>query len=74
MSDDYWNIELPKCITEIFTSVKKLGGTLSGEHGIGYVQKQYMPLVCSQIELELMSSIKNVFDQKGILNPSKILN
>jgi glycolate oxidase len=50
-----------------------LGGTLSGEHGIGWVQKPYMDIVFPELHLELMRGIKRVFDPKGILNPGKIL-
>jgi len=59
-------------ISEIFTEVIKMGGTISGEHGIGLVQKQYMPLAFSSIQLNLMKDIKKVFDPKGILNPGKL--
>ena len=48
MSDDAWQNELPKGIREIFKLVKGLGGTISGEHGIGWVQKDYMDIVFSQ--------------------------
>ena len=50
----------------------KLGGTISGEHGIGLVQKPYMDIAFPDITLDLMRSIKKVFDPKGILNPGKI--
>ncbi len=72
LSDDAWENELPKGIREIFELTVSLGGTLSGEHGIGYVQKEYMDIAFSEIELNLMKSIKNVFDTKGILNPGKV--
>jgi glycolate oxidase len=72
LSDEVWQEDLPKAITEIFNLVKSLGGTISGEHGIGWVQKRYMPIVLSSIELSLMKGIKQVFDPKGILNPGKI--
>jgi glycolate oxidase len=49
-----------------------LGGTISGEHGIGYVQKKFMTVVMPEIQLELMRNIKKAFDPKGILNPGKI--
>jgi len=52
--------------------VVKLGGSISGEHGIGYVQKEYMPIALSEIELKLMREIKRVFDPKNILNPGKM--
>jgi glycolate oxidase len=72
LSDDFWNNELSKAITEIFEGVVKMGGTLSGEHGIGLVQKEYMPIAFSDFQLDLMRNIKKVFDPKGILNPGKI--
>jgi glycolate oxidase len=73
LSDEQWNEMLPKAITEIFEQTIALGGTLSGEHGIGYVQRPYMHLAFSEIELALMKSIKGVFDPNGILNPGKVL-
>ena len=74
MSDDAWNNELPKAIRELFIYTKELGGTISGEHGIGYVQKNYMDIAFSEIELNLMRNIKKVFDPKNILNPGKIFD
>lgn len=72
LSDDVWKNELPKGITEIFELTKRLGGTLSGEHGIGFVQKNYMSIVFNKVEMDLMRGIKKLFDEKGILNPGKI--
>lgn len=72
LSDEMWNNVIQDGITEIFQVVKSLNGTLSGEHGIGYVQKNYMPIMFNQVELDLMKGIKAVFDPKGILNPGKI--
>jgi glycolate oxidase len=72
LSDEFWNNGLPQAITEIFVEVIRLGGTISGEHGIGLVQKPYMPLAFSEVQLNLMRDIKKVFDPKGILNPGKI--
>ncbi|MFN5443489.1 MAG: FAD-binding oxidoreductase [Crocinitomicaceae bacterium] len=72
LSDEFWNNELTKAISELFQEVIALGGTISGEHGIGLVQKPYMPLAFNEVQLNLMRSIKNVFDPKGILNPGKI--
>jgi glycolate oxidase len=72
LSDDFWNHELNAAIIEIFELCKKLGGTISGEHGIGYVQKKFMPIVMPEVQLELMRQIKKAFDQNGILNPGKI--
>lgn len=71
--DDYqWNHELPKGIRKIFELCVSLGGTISGEHGIGWSQKQYMDVVFSTSELALMQRIKQAFDPNQILNPGKI--
>lgn len=72
LTEEQWEHELPKAIREIFELTVKLGGTISGEHGIGHVQKSYMDIPFSAFTLELMRAIKNVFDPKGILNPGKI--
>jgi glycolate oxidase len=72
MSDDDWKHKLKDGIVEIFELTTALGGTISGEHGIGLVQKDYMPIKYSNVHLNLMRSIKAVFDPKGILNPGKI--
>jgi glycolate oxidase len=72
MTDENWKTEVPKGITEIFELTVALKGTLSGEHGIGYVQKEYMPIAFSTMELQLMKGIKKVFDPNNILNPGKI--
>lgn len=71
-SQDQWLTEIPKGIREIFKLVVSLGGTLSGEHGIGLVQQPYMDIAFNETQLGLMRSIKHVFDPKGILNPGKI--
>lgn len=72
LSDHFWNNELSEAIREIFELTVSLGGTISGEHGIGYVQKEYMNIPFSETIIDLMRAIKNVFDPKGILNPSKV--
>lgn len=72
LNDEQWNTTVIKGIREIFALTKSLGGTLSGEHGIGWVQKPYMDIVFGKAEMELQKNIKKVFDPKGILNPGKI--
>ncbi len=72
MSDENWKNELTKGIRKIFELTKSLGGTLSGEHGIGLVQKDYMDIVFSDKEIELQKGIKKLFDPNNILNPAKI--
>jgi glycolate oxidase len=72
LSDDYWNNEVNDGIKEIFMKVVALGGTLSGEHGIGIAKRPYMPLAMPEINLALMRGIKRAFDPNGILNRNKI--
>lgn len=72
LSDVFWAEELTLAIRELFKAVVEMGGTISGEHGIGLVQKPYMDLAFSEQGLELMRGIKKVFDPNGILNPGKI--
>lgn len=68
-----WETGLQTAIREIFGQVAALGGKISGEHGIGWVQKGYMPIVHDGAELEMMRRIKDAFDPGRILNPGKIL-
>ncbi len=72
LSDEAWDTEVTKGIREIFELTVSLKGTLSGEHGIGYVQKNYMDIAFNNAQLQLMKGIKDVFDPNGILNPGKI--
>ena len=74
MSDQKWDLELKDAIREIFILTKNLGGTISGEHGIGFVQKDYIDIVFSKKEIEIQKGIKNLFDPNNILNPGKIFN
>lgn len=73
LSDTFWNNELPQAIWEIFSYVHSVNGTISGEHGIGYVQRPYMDIVFNEVQMNLMRQIKNIFDPKGILNPDKVI-
>ncbi len=72
MSDEDWNNNLTVGIRKIFELCVKLRGTISGEHGIGYVQKNYMDITFGETELRLQKNIKYLFDPKGILNPGKM--
>ena len=72
ISTDDWNTTVVDGIGEIFKLAVKLGGTLSGEHGIGIAKKQYMPIAMKEANLELMRGIKKAVDPNGILNPGKI--
>lgn len=73
MTDEAWETEVPKGIREIFELTVALKGTLSGEHGIGYVQKNYMDIAFGASQLLLMKGIKTLFDPMNILNPGKVL-
>jgi len=66
--------EIIKSLRALFILVKELGGTVSGEHGIGLVQKSYMDIVFSENQIELMRGIKKVFDPNNILNAGKIFD
>ncbi len=74
MSDAAWNIHLTEGIREIFHLCVKLGGTISGEHGIGLVQKKYMDIALNGPRMEFQRGIKKLFDPNQILNPGKILD
>lgn len=70
--NSYGDEEMTKCLRALFQLVKKLGGTISGEHGIGLIQKSYMDIVFEEKQLDLMRQIKKVFDPNHILNAGKI--
>ncbi len=74
LTQQEWDTRLPSGITEIFELVIGLGGTISGEHGIGLVQKKYMPLVFNEIQLNLFRNLRKLFDPNGILNPGKVVD
>lgn len=64
--------EIQLILNQLFQIVKELGGTISGEHGIGLIQKPYLPIVLSKANLELQKSIKKTIDPRNIMNPGKI--
>jgi glycolate oxidase len=73
LSDEAWKQEIQgKAVREIFRKVHELKGTISGEHGIGWIQRPYMDIKFDEDHLNLMRGVKAVFDPNGILNPSKI--
>lgn len=59
-------------VEEMFRHVLELGGTISGEHGVGLTKADYIGMEIGEAELELMRGVKKVFDPKGLLNPGKI--
>jgi len=70
--NSYGNAEMNAVLRELFVLVHELGGTISGEHGIGLIQKNYMDIVFRDANLQLMRQIKKAFDPNNILNAGKI--
>ena len=68
------NNELVAGLRPLFQLVKSLGGTISGEHGIGLVQKGFMDIMFNKKQMSLMKEIKKVFDPNNILNAEKIFD
>jgi len=74
LTEEQWNGSLKEGIREIFELTKRLGGTISGEHGIGLVQKEYMNILFDDTQMRLMREIKKIFDPNNILNAGKIFD
>ncbi len=72
--NSYGNDEMNKILRALFTLVKNLGGTISGEHGIGLIQKGFMHIVLDETNLTIMRAIKKAFDPNNILNRGKIFD
>lgn len=72
--NSYGNEEMNRCLSALFQLVHQLGGTISGEHGIGLIQKGFMHIVMKEANLKLMREIKKAFDPNHILNPGKIFD
>ncbi len=70
--NETWEKNIDPAIRKIFELTVSLGGTISGEHGIGYSQKSYLDIAIKENEMKLMRDIKKVFDPNDIMNPGKI--
>lgn len=70
--EDLVDNHINKAIDEIYRAGIELGGTISGEHGIGILQKKFMPYQFSNTHLNIMANIKSLFDPKNLINPGKI--
>jgi len=71
---DGWDMEKYKqIIEEIYREAIRLGGTITGEHGIGAIRKEYLLKFKSDKEIELMKRLKRLFDPNNILNPGKVI-
>ena len=69
-----WRVRSLEGKREIYKLVQSLGGMLSAEHGIGYLQKPFMSLFFKENHLNILRGIKKAFDPRGILNPSKVFD
>jgi glycolate oxidase len=72
--DAEWSAKLAEIQQGVFDYTYKVGGKLSGEHGIGYKKKALMEQYTSEVELDVMRSIKKAMDPNHILNPGKIFD
>jgi glycolate oxidase len=70
--NSYGNPEMQNILRKLFELVQQLGGTISGEHGVGLIQKNYIDIVFKAANLRLMREIKKAFDPNNILNAGKI--
>jgi glycolate oxidase len=72
MPVETWEAMRPEILSELYRAVRRLGGTISGEHGIGMKRSPYLPLVMDPALIELQRRVKVAFDPLNILNPGKI--
>lgn len=72
MAMDQWEALVPVVAEKIYRLTLSLGGTLTGEHGIGATRRRYLPMALDNTQIELMRQIRAVFDPNRMLNPGKI--
>jgi glycolate oxidase len=63
-----------KAMVEIFDFALSLGGTITGEHGVGLAKKPFLPKALGPVNMRLLRTLKTAFDPDGILNPGKIFD
>ena len=73
LDDTHWYATLEAILESLYREAARLGGTISGEHGIGSKRRDYLPIVLDKASIEAMRAVKSAFDPNGILNPGKIL-
>ncbi len=73
IGDSEWSLMIPELKREIYRRAVELGGSITGEHGIGALRREYLAIMMTEAEIELQRRIKLAFDPNGILNPGKIL-
>jgi len=72
--EEKWKAKKEPLVEEMYRAALALGGSITGEHGIGLTRKQFLPLAADGRQIELMRKIKEVFDPQDILNPGKIFS
>jgi glycolate oxidase len=72
LPEDRWAEVVPQTSEALYHLAISLGGTITGEHGIGVTRRRYLPLALDETPIALMRSIRQVFDPNHILNPGKI--
>ena len=74
LDEETWKAAVSQVMAELYEVSRELGGSVSGEHGIGHAKKTYLRQSLGQTQLALMRGIKAAFDPNGILNPGKVLS
>ncbi|MFQ6053991.1 MAG: FAD-binding oxidoreductase, partial [Candidatus Bathyarchaeia archaeon] len=74
LGEEEWREKLEAVIADLIEVGLSLGGTISGEHGVGFTKKRYLPLQVGRTQVELMKAIKRAFDPRNILNPGKVFD
>ncbi len=72
MSREEWQQTLPKVLRKMYKQARELGGTISGEHGIGHKRRDFMSDAVDATALDLMQRIRRALNPSGLLNPGKI--
>ena len=72
LESEAWAARRDAAEEELFQAVVGMGGRITGEHGVGWVQRRFLPLAYGNRELELLRATKRLFDPRGILNPGKL--
>ena len=73
LSDEAWKFAVTSVMDALYTEAAKMGGKVSGEHGIGHAKRKYLLESLGSLQMDIMGKIKQAFDPSGILNPGKIL-
>jgi glycolate oxidase len=72
LEDETWAALVPEATESLYRLALSLDGTITGEHGIGAIRRQYLPLALEGAQIEVMRRIRAAFDPNSILNPGKI--